>query len=41
MPKVKVDGMVKHFPYTKSGKANAKKMAKKMKKMTSDGYMKA
>lgn len=31
MPKVKMGGKVKHFPYTKKGKASAKK-AKMMKK---------
>ena len=29
MPKVKVGGKVKHFPYTKKGKAAAKKASKK------------
>lgn len=34
MPKVKIEGKVKHFPYTKAGKAAAKAMEnrKKMKK---------
>ena len=39
MPKTKIDGKIKHFPYTKAGyKAAAK--AKKKKVSTSDGYMK-
>jgi len=29
MPKVKVGGKVKHFPYTKKGKAAAKRAKKK------------
>ena len=32
MPKVKVKGKVKHFPYTKKGKAAAKKARKRNKK---------
>jgi len=34
MPKVKVKGKTKHFPYTKKGKAEAKKA----KKMQTRGY---
>ena len=30
MPKVKVKGKVKHFPYTKAGKKAAAKMKRKM-----------
>ena len=29
MPKIKVKGKIKEFPYTKSGKKAAKKVAKK------------
>ena len=32
MPKVKVGGKTKHFPYTKKGYADAKKAKAKMKK---------
>lgn len=38
MPKVIVDGKVKHFPYTKEGHDKAMKAKKRM--MSSDGYMK-
>jgi len=38
MPKVKVKGKIKHFPYTKAGKAAARRARKRSKKTGKKEY---